>query len=120
MPSVPEWILIQQKAPGIYWAGTAAAVAHPSTRKFGFKMASFGIRATSNVAIGATRALAGTTLVRGGTVTLGRAAGAVGLGYAIGATVGSGISYAIWGKEGAKDAMSFYTSPIDSTMSLFD
>lgn len=119
MPSVPEWVLIQQNAPGVYWAAAVGATVHPTTRRFGFKMVSFGIRSTANVAYAGARAFAGTTLVRGGSTTVGRLAGAVGLGYVIGAVAGTGISYAIYGEKGASDALQFYTSPIDSTKSLF-
>ena len=102
--------------------GTAAAIAHPATRRLGWQMGSFGVRATGNVAIASARALGGTTLVRGGTLTLGRAAfystGAVVAGYAIGAVAGTALIGAIWGKQGARDAIDFYISPIDSTEKL--
>jgi len=119
MPSVSEWVLIQRNAPQYYWLATVAAVAHPTTRSFGLRMGSFGIRASANVAFAGARALAGTTLLRGGSVTLGSAAGSVAAGYAIGAVLGTGISYAVWGDEGAKDALYFYSHPVKATKELF-
>ncbi len=50
-------------------------------------------------------------LVRGA-VTVGKFGGAVVAGYLIGAAVGTGISYAVWGEEGARDAMDLYTGKV--------
>ena len=117
--SVSQWVLIQQNAPQFYWMATVGAIAHPYTRAKGFQMASLGVRATSRMAVASSRALLGTTLVRGGSMTVGSAAAAVGAGYAIGATVGSLTAYSIWGDEGAQDALQFYAHPISSTQELF-
>jgi len=47
-----------------------------------------------------------------GAVTVGKFGGAVAAGYLIGATAGSVISYAVWGEEGARDAMDLYTGQV--------
>lgn len=111
-----NWVVLQQNKSAIYWGVTAAFVIHPTTRSVGWAMTKFGVRATGNVAIASTRALLGTTLVRGGTTTFGgalaRGGAAVALGYAIGATVGSGISYAVWGEKGARDALDLYSGGV--------
>ena len=99
-----------------YGVITGIAIGNPATRQLGWRMGSFGIRAAGNVTFGATRGLLGTTLVRGGSATLGGSvavgAASVGAGYAIGAVVGTGISHLIWGEEGAKDALYFYSNPV--------
>ena len=92
-----------------YWYVTVAAIAHPATRKFGFRMASYGGRVTLNVARAGLGAAMSTPLSRGGTLTVGVVAKSVAAGYAIGALAGTGIAYAGWGKEGAKDAIDLYT-----------
>ena len=114
MPSFAEWVLLQQNAPQYYWLATAGAIAHPTTRRYGLRMASYGIRASANVAIASSRALLGTTLVRGGTMTGGSAVGSVAAGYVLGAVVGTGISYAIWGDDGASDAIDLYTGRVSA------
>ncbi len=50
-----------------------------------------------------------------GQITLGAAkfGGAAAAGYAIGAVTGTAISGAIWGKQGARDAIDFYTFNVD-------
>jgi len=113
MSDFAKWYLAAQNAPKFYWMSTAAAIAHPYTRKTGLSMASFGIRASANMAVASTRALLGTTIRAGGTTTLGGAAatyaGALTAGYVIGSLVGTGVSYAVFGEEGATDALEFYT-----------
>jgi hypothetical protein len=95
------------------------AVAHPWTRAQGLRAASFGFRATANVTIAGSRALLGTTLVRGGSATVGGAAGrivgSVVAGYAIGAVVGTGISYALFGQSGMDDALDLYSGQVSFT-----
>ena len=105
----------------IYW-GTTAGVAgsgvtrllitgNPATLNYARQMASFGARAHFN----AVRGVLGTTLVRGGSVTLGGAiattTAAMGLGYTAGAVVGTGISQLAFGEEGAIAALDLYSSP---------
>ena len=84
-----------------------------STLKYGGRMASFAARAH----LGGARAILSTTLVRGGSTTLGGAAaqfvGAVAAGYAIGSVVGTGISYLAFGEEGASAATDLYMNPGD-------
>lgn len=101
-----------KSAPQFFWMGTAAAVAHPWTRSHGIRAASFGFSATANVTIASSRALLGTTLVRGGTTTLGGIAGGVATGYLVGSVAGTGISYALFGEEGAHDAIELYTGQV--------
>ena len=95
---------------------TGLAIGYAPTRQLGFRMGSFGIRAAGNVTFGATRGLLGTSLVRGGSATLGGTvavgASAITLGYAIGAIGGTIIAQTVWGDEGAKDALYFYSNPI--------
>ena len=98
-----------KSAPQFFWMGTAAAVAHPWTRAHGLRAASFGFRATANVTIASSRALLGTTLVRGGTTTVGSAVASVATGYLVGAVVGTGIAYSLYGEEGVSDAIELYT-----------
>lgn len=43
---------------------------------------------------------------------VGTAGAAVAGGYILGAGIGTGISYLIWGEEGASDALDFYTGGI--------
>ena len=123
MLSLPHWVIIQQNKEAIFWGTTAGMIIHPSTRSIGIGMGKFGVRATANVTIASTRALFGTTLVRGGSMTLGSATmvgtAAVGLGYVSGAVIGTGISQAVWGDEGAKDALYFYSHPFKATRELF-
>ena len=99
-------------APKAYWMATAAALAHPKTRSAGVKLASFGARATLNVAKGTAGAILGTPLVRGGTTTVGGLAGAGAAGVGIGMVVGTGIAYAGWGDQGASRAIDVYTGQV--------
>lgn len=105
----------------MYWGATAGVAGsgltrllitgNPATLNYARQMASFGARAHFN----AVRGVLGTTLVRGGSVTLGGAiattTAAVGLGYAAGAVVGTGISQLAFGEQGARDALELYSSP---------
>jgi len=105
----------------MYWgytAGTAGAglarlliTGNPATLNTARSLASFGARAHFN----AVRGVLGTSLVRGGTVTLGGAiattTSAVALGYTAGAVIGTGISQLAFGEEGAKAALDLYSSP---------
>jgi len=118
--SFSRWVLVAQNAPKVYWAGTAfllgAGLKSPSARTAGIRMASFGVRATIAVTWAGSRALFGTTLVRGGSMTLGgglaRAGGAVVAGYLLGALVGTSIAYEFWGEEGRDQAIDFYTGQV--------
>jgi len=42
----------------------------------------------------------------------GTLAASIGAGYVLGATVGTGVAYAFWGEEGARDAMDLYTGKV--------
>ena len=95
-----------------YWMATAAALAHPKTRSAGVKLASFGARASLNVARGTAGAILGTPLVRGGTTTLGGLAGGAAAGAGIGMVVGTGIAYAGWGDQGASRAIELYSGQV--------
>jgi len=112
---------IARNIESIYWgytAGTAGAglarlalTGNPATLNTARSLASFGARAHVN----AVRGVLGTTLARGGTVTLGGAiatgASAAALGYTAGAVIGTGIAQASFGDEGAKAALDLYSSP---------
>ena len=60
-----------------YWYATVAAIAHPSMRKLGLQMGSYGIRATAAATSGAIRGVAKTTFVRGGTASLATVPGSI-------------------------------------------
>ena len=49
---------------------------------------------------------------RGAVATSAMYAAAIGAGYAIGATAGVAISQAVWGDEGAQDALDLYTGKV--------
>ncbi len=128
MPQIP-WVIRQAVNHPMatvvgYGVLTGVAIGNPATRQLGWRMGSFGIRAAGNVSFGAARGLLGTTLVRGGSATLGGTVAvgtaSVGAGYMIGATVGTGVSHLIWGDEGAKDALYFYSKPYKATKELFE
>lgn len=112
MDEVQRAYVIAKEGPKAFWMATAAAIAHPRTRTAGLRMASYGIRVSWNVARASAGAALGTPLVKGGTTTIGGAATGVAAGYAIGATVGTGISYALFGEEGAKTAVDLYTGGV--------
>ena len=59
-----------------YWYATVAAMAHPSTRKVGMQMASYGVRATGAALKGAAVGVGTTTFKRGGQMSLARLPGA--------------------------------------------
>ena len=61
---------VAKNAPKAYWYATTAAIAHPSTRKFGLKMASYGARATMAASRGALAGVAGTTFKTGGKTSM--------------------------------------------------
>ena len=65
-----------------YWYATVAAMAHPSTRKLGMQMASYGVRATGHALKGAAGGVAKTTFKRGGQMSLARVPGAAVRGLA--------------------------------------
>lgn len=102
-----------------YWGATASTLGFGlgrgaytgnwKTFQTGLRMADFGARAHVN----AIRGVFNTPLSRrAGAKTLGRATGnfalAVGAGYAIGSVVGTGVSYAAFGDEGAVLAADLY------------
>ena len=120
MRAIDAWH-IGRNLESLYWgftAGTAgyglarlALTGNPATLNTARSLASFGARAHVN----AVRGVLGTTLARGGTVTLGAAAAqgasAVALGYTAGAVIGTGISQLAFGDEGAREALDLYSSP---------
>ena len=55
-----------------YWYATVAAMAHPSTRKVGMQMASYGVRATGAALKGAAVGVGTTTFKRGGQMSMAR------------------------------------------------
>jgi hypothetical protein len=70
----------------------------------GRSMASFGIRAHVN----ALRAVATTPFSRGGTTTAGSLLTGVAAGYALGSTIGTGISHVAFGDKGRDLAADLY------------
>lgn len=112
MSRISSWILAVQNAPRIYWAGTAAAVAHPRTRRFGFHAASYGARVTGKSSVATTRVLLTTPFVRGGYWNLGKAGGSVAAGYISGAIVGTVIAEQAYGESGKQDAIDLYTGRV--------
>ena len=84
--------------------------------------ANVGARALGRGAHSATSALARITYQRAMVPTATRAAAATGTvalyasavaaGYAIGAVVGTGISHALFGEAGARDALEFYSGQV--------
>lgn len=125
--SKPAWVVRQAVNHPLatvvaYSGATGLAIGWKPTRTIGVRMASYGFRGAANwgqgALIGRGPGLLGTTFVRHGSVSAASAArGALGLaqgamvGYAIGSVVGTGIAYAAFGEEGAKDALDFYTNP---------
>jgi len=112
MSRVSSWVLAAQNAPGLYWGATAAAVAHPYTRKKGIEMASWGARVTAKSAMSNTRILMTTPFVRGGYWNLGKAGGSAVAGYITGAIVGTVIAEQAYGESGKQDAISLYTGRV--------
>ena len=82
--------------------------------------------ATSMITLGGVirAGWAGSNFIRIGTATtnigLGAFAVAAGYGYALGATMGMGISFILFGKEGAEDAARLYASPFTREVSVED
>ena len=123
----PAWVVRQAvnhpMATVVAYSGaTGLAIGYKPTRTLGLRMGSYGLRGAANLYRGALLGrgpgMLGTTFVRGGSVNaISAARGLVGLGqaallgYAIGSVVGTGIAYAAFGEEGAKDALDFYTNP---------
>jgi len=94
-----------------FGAARYAFTGNPAQLRQAYHLASFGVRAHA----AAVRGVLGTRLVAGGAHTLGSAAAtglsAIAVGYTSGAVIGTGISQAIFGEEGAKQALDLYTSP---------
>lgn len=117
---IDAWYLFQNMEK-MYWGATAATIGsgltrlaltgNPATLRFAGQMASLGARAHMH----AIRGVLGTTLVRGGTTTVGGAlakgAASVAAGYAAGAAAGIGISRLAFGEEGMDTAIDLYSSP---------
>lgn len=97
-----------------------ALLANPTTRtwaaKSGWMLAKETARFTGRVAV-RSAALTYSELVAGSRLasvggTAGLYAGAVGAGLLLGSVVGTAVSGAIFGKEGAKDAMKLYSGQV--------
>lgn len=73
-------------------------------------MASFGVRVTWNTTLASSRAFLGTTLTRGGTMTVGTAAMQASAAVAIPIAMGYGVSHAIAGKKGTADYLDYMHS----------
>jgi hypothetical protein len=94
-----------------YGLGKYGLTGSPRALKEGTRMLSYATRIHLNV----LKAPLTTTFVRGGTQSLANTVpqmvAGIGVGYTLGAVVGTGISQAIWGEKGAKDALDLYTNP---------
>ncbi len=121
MNPLESWLISQsmQNSAAYYIFGTGLAIGNPATRKFGLQMGSFGVRAGANwtrgAILGRGPGLMGTTLVRGGSMTAGRAA--VAGGYTAAGVVaivaaGYGVSHLIAGEEGTDDYTDFMTGKV--------
>lgn len=89
------------------WAHTGKVPASLRAAKW---MASLGARLTWNTSAASARAFFGTTLVRGGTMTVGGAAAQASAAVAIPLIIGYGVSHAIAGDEGTEDYMDYLHS----------
>jgi hypothetical protein len=107
------WLAFQNLETG-YWTATAAAGGWGAAQ-YAFtggtsglvrarSMASYGVRAHW----AAFRGVAQTPFYRGGSYTLGKASAAAMAGYMIGATIGTGIAYAMYGEQGSDTALDLY------------
>lgn len=117
---IDAWYLIQNLEK-MYWGATAATIGsgltrlaltgNPQTLRLAGQMVSLGTRAH----VHAMRGVLGTTLVRGGTTTVGGAlakgTASVAAGYALGAAAGIGISRAAFGESGMNAAIEVYSNP---------
>lgn len=123
------WVLSHtvRNSAAYYIFGTGVMIGNPRTRQFGLRMASFGLRGGANwyrgALLGRGPGLMGTTLVRGGSMTLGRAAA---MGAYTGAAVagivaaGYGVSYVIGEEMGYEDATKDYTEFMTGKVSIGD
>ncbi len=117
---IDAWYLFQNMEK-MYWGATAATIGsgftrmaltgNPATLRLAGQMVSLGARAH----VHALRGVLGTTLVRGGTTTIGGAlakgAASLAAGYAAGAAAGIGVSRLAFGEEGMDAAIDLYSSP---------
>lgn len=97
-----------------YWYASVAAAAHPYTRKMGLRALSYGARVHLNALRAAAGAALSTPLARGGTFTAGGFLASAAVGYGIGAVVGTGVAYAMYGEEGAENAIDLYTGQVSA------
>ena len=108
-----DWIL-QNALEAATYGASWYIVTHPKqTWQVARPVSGFGLRAGWGLAKYATRVswAAGTAVLRQ-PIIRGVSAGHIAIGYLIGATVGTGIAYAGWGKEGASDAIDLYTGQV--------
>lgn len=95
------WVNEQQVALGF---GLGVAVSTKPGRRFLFRRAPGLLWKSSNVfRVGSASTSIG----------LGSLATSVAAGYVVGAAVGTGISYSVWGEKGARDAFDFYSGQAD-------
>lgn len=96
---------------GVSDFAVGAAMAHPKTSPFTKRAATWTgqhVVRGSTWAYGSRAGLA----VRGAVATTAMYTAAIGAGYVIGATVGVAISQAVWGDEGAQDALDLYSGNV--------
>lgn len=129
MNPLESWLISKslQNSAAYYIFATGVAIGNPSTRTLGLRMGSFGARASANwyrgALLGRGPGLLGTTLVRGGSLTMGRAAvlgGYTAAGVAAVVAAGYGASYLIGEKMGYEDATSDYTDFMTGKVSIGD
>lgn len=116
-----HWYHVAKQAPSAWWIATAGTTGYglakwahtgkvPASLRIGGQMASFGVRVTWNTAMASSRAFLGTTIVRGGTMTVGAAAAQAAAAVAIPVILGYGVSHMIAGEEGTDDYMDYLHS----------
>lgn len=129
MNPLESWLISKsiQNSAAYYIFATGVAIGNKSTRRLGLQMGSFGLRATGNLYRGAILGrgpgFLGTSLIRGGSMTFGRAALAGGYtvaGVAAIVAAGYGVSYAIGEKMGYEDATDDYTDFMTGKVSIGD
>lgn len=129
MNPLESWLISNsvQNSAAYYIFGTGVLIGNPKTRTLGLQLGSFGLRGSANwyrgAILGRGPGLLGTTLVRGGTMTLGRGALlASGTAAGVAAIVGAGYvaSHMIGEEMGYEDATSDYTEFMTGRVSIVD
>jgi hypothetical protein len=109
MGPLEYWILSHSKE--IATHTTVGLIAHPTTRKRGITLASWGLRNVAFPMFSAGATVTG-NIARGAAPYLARASGMALSGYALGAVFGVGLSNHFFGDEGREAAIELYSDPI--------